>query len=80
MLQRYLFLNNTYYFDSGGDPTDIPDLTFDETVVGIRACMAAASGWHYDGMSATQLAPNPIHPAVRIEFNAAPGLPLLHFK
>ena len=29
-LTKYLFPNNTYHFNSGGEPTDIPDLSYDD--------------------------------------------------
>ncbi len=29
-LSRHLFPNNTYHFNSGGEPTDIPDLTYEQ--------------------------------------------------
>ena len=29
-LSKHLFPNNTYHFNSGGDPEDIPDLTYEE--------------------------------------------------
>ncbi|MDB4837404.1 insulinase family protein [Marinomonas sp.] len=29
-LTKYLFPNNTYYFNSGGEPTDIPDLSYQD--------------------------------------------------
>ena len=29
-LSKHIFPNNTYHFNSGGDPEDIPDLTYDE--------------------------------------------------
>ncbi|TBR40808.1 peptidase M16 [Marinomonas agarivorans] len=31
-LTKYLFPNNTYHFNSGGEPTDIPDLSYDDLI------------------------------------------------
>lgn len=35
-LTKYLFPSNTYHFNSGGEPTDIPDLSYDELMAFYR--------------------------------------------
>ena len=35
-LTKYLFPSNTYHFNSGGEPTDIPDLTYDQLLAFYR--------------------------------------------
>lgn len=35
-LTKYLFPNNTYHFNSGGEPTDIPDLSYDDLLAFYR--------------------------------------------
>ncbi|BFM50330.1 insulinase family protein [Marinomonas sp. THO17] len=35
-LTKYLFPNNTYHFNSGGEPTDIPDLSYEDLLAFYR--------------------------------------------
>jgi hypothetical protein len=42
-VQRALFPDNTYAHDSGGDPVDIPSLTFEQFQVGRQAGAALAA-------------------------------------
>ncbi|ADZ89584.1 peptidase M16 [Marinomonas mediterranea] len=35
-MTKYLFPNNTYHFNSGGEPTDIPDLSYDDLMAFYR--------------------------------------------